>query len=88
LHADKAYDHRHLRSEVRRRGITVRLARKKVESSQRLGRHRWVIERIMSWFMRYRRLVRRYDRYPQHFAGFVTLAAALICYRRLLKRTN
>ncbi len=85
LHADKAYDHRALRAEVRRRGITVRIARKKVESSQRLGRHRWVIERTLSWLMRYRRLVRRYDRYATHFAAFTTIACALICYRKLLK---
>jgi IS5 family transposase len=44
LHADKAYDVPALRAEIRRRGITVRIARKNVESSQRLGRHRWVVE--------------------------------------------
>ncbi|MEV4131655.1 transposase [Dactylosporangium sp. NPDC049742] len=85
LHADKAYDHKALRAQVRRRGITVRIARKKVESSQRLGRHRWVIERTLSWLMRYRRLVRRYDRYATHFAAFTTIACTLICYRKLLK---
>jgi transposase len=83
LHADKAYDHSALRAEVRRRGITVRIARKKVESSQRLGRHRWVIERTMSWLMRYRRLVRRY---AEHFAAFATIACVLICYRKLVKQ--
>ena len=88
LHADKAYDHKQLRAEVRRRGIAVRIARKGVESSHRLGRHRWVIERSMSWLMNYRRLIRRYDRHATHFAAFVTLAAALICHRRLLKRTS
>jgi transposase len=56
-----------------------------VESSHRLGRHRWVIERTMSWLMRYRRLVRRYDRRGAHFAAFTTLAAALICHRKLIK---
>jgi len=88
LHADKAYDHKRLRGEVRRRGISVRIARKNVESSTRLGRHRWVIERTMSWLMRYRRLVRRYDRVATHFTGFVTLACALICHRRLTKITS
>ncbi|MEV4179407.1 hypothetical protein [Nonomuraea sp. NPDC049709] len=47
LHADKPYDHKQLRAKVRRRGITVRIARKNVESSQRLGRHRWVIGRTI-----------------------------------------
>jgi hypothetical protein len=29
---------------LRKRGIKVRIARKGVESSTRLGRHRWVVE--------------------------------------------
>lgn len=47
LHADKAYDHVELRDWVRDQGIVVRIARKGVESSDTLGRHRWVIERTM-----------------------------------------
>ncbi|WP_440107645.1 transposase, partial [Streptosporangium sp. H16] len=47
LHADKAYDHPELRRWLRGKRIGVRIARKGVESSQRLGRHRWVIERTM-----------------------------------------
>src|SRR5436305_12499741 len=43
LHADKAYDATDLRKWVRDRGIGVRIARKGIESTQRLGRHRWVI---------------------------------------------
>jgi hypothetical protein len=44
LHADKAYDQPALRAEIRRRGIAVRIARKGVDSSQRLGRHRWIVD--------------------------------------------
>jgi hypothetical protein len=58
LHADKAYNNQHLRADLRQRRITARLARPGIESSTRLGRHRWVIERSLSWLMRYRRLVR------------------------------
>jgi transposase len=65
VHADKAYDARILRAAVSARGIAVRIARKAVETSKRLGRNRWVVERTMSWLMRYRRLVRRYDRYDR-----------------------
>lgn len=88
LHADKAYDQKSLRTAVQSRGIAVRIARKGVESSQRLGRHRWVVERTMSWLMRYRRLVRRYDRKAEHYSAFTVLACALICHRRLLKLTK
>jgi IS5 family transposase len=37
LYADKAYDARHARRYLRRRGITARIARRGVESSQRLA---------------------------------------------------
>jgi hypothetical protein len=45
VHADKAYDHRSCRAYLRRRGIRPRIARRRIDSSQRLGRHRWTIER-------------------------------------------
>jgi transposase len=48
LHADKAYDSREKRRELRRRGITPRIARKGIESSERLGRYRWVVGRAHS----------------------------------------
>lgn len=47
LHADKAYDVPHLRKWLWGKHIGVRIARKGVESSERLGRRRWVIERTM-----------------------------------------
>jgi transposase len=88
LHADKAYDQRALRAEIRRRGIAVRIARKGVEASDRLGRHRWVVEACLSWLLRNRRLIRRYDRKAEHFQAFASLACALLTYRRLRKATN
>ncbi|MFJ4671472.1 transposase [Kitasatospora purpeofusca] len=47
LHADKAYDVPHLRKWLRGKRIGVRIARKGIESGERLGRRRWVIERTM-----------------------------------------
>jgi hypothetical protein len=40
LHGDKGYDYPRCRRALRRRGITPRIARRGIESSQRLGRHR------------------------------------------------
>ena len=85
LHADKAYDHADLRRWVRDRGIVVRIARKGIETSQRLGRHRWVIERTIAWLFGYRRLTSRYERKANHFSAFLTLAATLTCYKKLAK---
>ena len=48
LHGDKGYDYNHLRRWLRERGIVHRLARKGVESSKRLGRYRWQVERTMA----------------------------------------
>lgn len=85
LHADKGYDYDHLRRWLRERQIAHRIARKGVESSQRLGRHRWTIERTMAWLAGYRRLHRRYERKADHFLAFASIACTLICYRRLAK---
>lgn len=85
LHGDKGYDYPHLRRWLRDRGITPRIARRGMESSERLGRHRWVVERSIAWFGGCRRLHRRYERKPEHFLAFTALAATLICYRRLPK---
>ncbi|MEH0658435.1 IS5 family transposase [Streptomyces stelliscabiei] len=83
LHGDKGYDYDHLRKWLRKRGIAPRIARRGVESSTRLGRHRWVVERTMSWLSGCRRLHRRYERKPEHFLGFTAIAVMLICLRRL-----
>jgi hypothetical protein len=49
LDADKGYDSRANRAYLRRRGITPRIARRGLESSQRLGRYQWRVERALSW---------------------------------------
>lgn len=85
LHADKGYDYADLRRFLRGRGIVPRIARRGVERSDRLGRHRWVVERTMSWLNGFRRLHRRYERKPEHFLAFAGIAAALICHHRLTK---
>ena len=83
LHADKAYDHRRCRRECRARGITPRIARRGIESSARLGRHRWVVERTFAWLARFRRLTVRYERRADLHLALTTLACAVICLRQL-----
>lgn len=85
LHADKAYDQVELRDWVRDQGIAVRIARKGIESSKKLGRHRWVIERSIAWLFGYHRLAIRYERKANHFCALLTLAASLTCYKKLAK---
>jgi len=87
LHADKAYDVADLRRWLHSQRIGVRIARKGIDSSERLGRRRWVIERTISWLTGYRRLSPRYERHPHNYLAFLGLAAALCCYKRLGKLT-
>jgi transposase len=66
----------------------VRIARGGIETGDKLGRHRWVIERTLAWLTGYRRLTLRYERHPSHFLAFVTLAATITCYKKLTKHTT
>ncbi len=52
LPADKAYDIPRGRQALTRRHITIRIARKGIDASQCLGRHRWVSERTLAWLAR------------------------------------
>lgn len=56
LHADKGYDFARRRRHLRQRGITARIARRGVENKERLGRHRWVVERTHAWFAGFSKL--------------------------------
>jgi IS5 family transposase len=85
LHLDKGYDYPRCRRALRARGITPRIARRGVESSSRLGRHRYVVERSLSWLVGHRRLQVRYERHADMLLGFLCLACALICLRQLSK---
>ncbi|MFC8016271.1 IS5/IS1182 family transposase, partial [Streptomyces cinereoruber] len=58
------------RKWLRGKRIGVRIARKGVESSERLGRRRWVI------------------RHPRNYLAFLGLAAAVCCYKRLVRLTT
>ena len=83
LHADKGYDYPRCRRYLAQRGIGVRIARRGIEDSTRLGKVRWVVERTMSWLLNFRRLALRYDRTKATITALLSLACALICHRRL-----
>jgi transposase len=83
LHADKGYDFPGCRRLLRRRNITPRIARRGIDSSARLGRHRWKVERSLAWLLANRRLTVRYERRADVLTAFLYLACALICARKL-----
>ena len=82
LDGDKSYGHRRCRDDCRRRGIVPRLARRGVEPRDRLGRHRWKVERTHAWFGGFRRLVTRYERRDDIQLGLNLLAMCVITHRQ------
>jgi transposase len=54
-----------------------------IESSARLGRHRWTIERTGAWLGGWRRLRIRYECSSGRFYALAMLACAVICFNAL-----
>jgi transposase len=82
LHADKGYDFPRCRKALRRRGIKARIARRGIDSSERLGGHRWVVERTLAWLSKCRAILVRWDKKAANYLGLLKLACALLWSRR------
>jgi transposase len=61
--------------------------RREIESSERIGRHRWVVERTEAWLLGFRRLGVRYERRSDLLQGLLHLACAIVCLRFLAAPT-
>ena len=85
VHAEKGYDFKRCRSALSKRGIKVRIARRGIDSSDRLGRHRWVVERSLSWLSQMRRLRVRYERRADIHEALLRLGCALITWKAILR---
>jgi transposase len=85
LHAAKAYDCPRRRRAPSRRRIKVRIARTGIDPSDRLGRHRWVVERTPAWLGPSRRLALRSERRPDIHDAFLSLGCSLICCTALTR---
>lgn len=57
------------------------MGRRGIESSERLGLHRWVVERTHGWFAGFDKLRIRFERWPDIHEAPLKLAAAIICAR-------
>jgi IS5 family transposase len=83
VHADKGYDYAHCRESLKRRGVAARIARRGIESSEKLGRHRWVVERTHAWLAGFGKLRIRFERgLDTHVALLIGLRRYLIAIRR------
>lgn len=81
--ADRGDDHDKYRRLLRARGIGHRIARRGAAHGSGLGRQRWVVERGLAHLHNFRRLRTRYERTAEVHLAFLTLACAILCWRRL-----
>lgn len=80
LHADSGYRSRRNQQILRKRRIPSRIARPKGDSSERLGRNRWAVERTFAWLKQMRHLILHLLRETlRHLRGFVRLDCSLLC---------
>ncbi|MEV5500380.1 IS5 family transposase [Nonomuraea fuscirosea] len=85
LSADRGYDHDKYRRLVWRTGIKPVIARRGTPHGSGLGIHRWVVERTIALLHWFRRLRIRWEIRDDIHEAFMTLAAAIICWRRLVR---
>ena len=83
LYADRAYDSRQHRQELRARHIAPALARRGAAHGSGLGVYRWVVERTLGWLHQFRRLRVRYERRADIHEAFLSLGCSIICFRQL-----
>ena len=80
---DRAYDSQPHRDEFHARDIATELARRNTPHGSGLGVFRWFVEQTLSLMHQFKRLRVRDDRDDQVHEAFMTLACAMICWRRL-----
>jgi len=84
--ADSGYDGAPLARYARAvAGITVEVVQRIAPHSFQVLRRRWVIERTFGWLMRYRRLVRDYERTTANSEAMIYWATVIIMTRRLAR---
>jgi transposase len=85
LMGDRGYGFPHLITVVLLYGIASLLAPRGKDKphGSGLGKHRWVVERTMSWWTHFRRINFCYERTGEHFQGLHELAACILCANKL-----
>jgi len=81
--ADAAYDAEKIRAALRKRRIEPTIPKRNREHGSGLGMFRYVVEACFDWLFQWRRLRVRYEKRADIHHAFLTLACAMICWRRL-----
>jgi transposase len=69
-------------------GATLQIIKRTEQHTFRVVPRRWVVERSFGWLLRYRRLVRDYERRTEHHEAMVYWATVLLMTRRLARRRS
>src|SRR5262245_32127253 len=83
---DKGYDSQEVRDILEEFWFTAH-SPSRGEEAQGLKAHahqkarRWIIERTHSWMNRFRRILVRWDKKPEHYPALLHFACALITFR-------
>jgi transposase len=83
IYADRGYDHDKYRRQVRAKGITPVIARRGTGHGSGLGVYRRVVEQSIALLHWFRRLRIRWEIRDDIHEAFLSLASAIICWRRL-----
>jgi transposase len=83
LIGDRANDSDPLDAQIRERFGVQLVAPHNSTRVLRRYRRRWKIERLFAWLHNFRRVVIRWEYYPENFLGMVQLACAVILLRYL-----
>jgi len=93
LQADKGYDSKELRNQLRKKGIRPLIPLREWQGrKKRRGRRpptlvdRWKVERTFAWYQRkFRRLVTRWERRSLYWNGFLLLAVCIMWLEVLVR---
>ena len=80
---DRGYDHDKYRRPVWDLGVKPQIACRGTEHGSGLGAQRWLVERAFAHLHWFRRLRIRWEIRDDIHEAFLTMARALICWRRL-----
>lgn len=81
--ADKAYHSRERVVSLGIRGVAALLPKRGEPDIRGLGKVRRVVERTLSWLHQFRRLRTRWERRSDIHQALLTLAAAIVCLRKM-----
>ena len=83
---DKGYDYDEVRRTLEDFGFTAHIRSrgeeaKAIKKEAGFKARRWVVERTHGWLNRFRRILVRWDKYPENYIAFLHFACALIALR-------